>query len=220
MPPLRLERLEFASYLTYTPKPRDSAGRIARDFTITMKDGKATGTPPVPIPVQIADQLRSGWSSLPQFEPYLNPSTVLVPVPRSAIGGKGDLWVPDQIAHELVRVGLGQRVAPLLVRSETIRKAARSVSSERPRAMDHFRTMAVQRDLATIGSVTLVDDVVTTGATMLGSANRLTEEYPGIPIRAFAVVRTQSDPFDFHRWVDPTVGAIVLQENGWCIRRP
>ena len=222
MPLLRLEQLEFASYLTYCPRPRlgDTPGWVAHDYCIAMKDGKATGTPPVPIPVQVANQLRSDWASLTKFEPFLNPSAILVPVPSSHIRGKGELWVPEQIAHELVRVGLGRRVAPLLVRTETIKKAAKSVPAERPRAYDHFRTMAIQRDLASVDNATLVDDVITSGGSMLGSANRIEAEYPGIQIRAFAVVRTQSYPEDFRRWKDPEVGTVTLQNSGWCLRRP
>jgi len=220
LPRLRLEQLEFASYLAYTPRPQDAAGRFAKDFTLTMKDGKAAGTPPTSIPTQIADHLRNEWASLVIFKPFLDPTTVLVPVPRSSIRGKGDLWVPEQIAKELVRVGLGRRVAPLLVRTETIPKAARSVASERPTASDHYRTMAVQRDLGEVAKITLVDDVVTTGGTCLGSANRLVEEYPDAPIRAFAVVRTQSIPATFQRLNDPVAGTITLQQNGWCLRRP
>ena len=43
-----------------------------------------------------------------------------------------------------------------------------------------------------IDAITLVDDFVTQGKTLLGAASRLTEAYPGSRIRAFAFIRSIS----------------------------
>ena len=45
-----------------------------------------------------------------------------------------------------------------------------------------------------VGDVILVDDVVTSGATILGVASKLAERFPDVEIKAFAAMRTISDP--------------------------
>jgi predicted amidophosphoribosyltransferase len=58
-----------------------------------------------------------------------------------------------------------------------------SPAAERPDAQRHFETIAVQKELVPAKEILLVDDVVTSGAALLGSANRLFETYPDVPIR-------------------------------------
>ena len=145
---------------------------------------------------------------------------MLVPVPKSALWKEGSLWVPDQLANSMVGVGRGGRTARLLVRTEAIPKAATSISSARPDALKHYQTLAVQKDLTPIPEIVLVDDVVTTGAALLGSANRLLESYPDTPVRGFAAIRTISDSSLFEKITHPVVGSIALRSNGRCYRRP
>jgi len=115
---------------------------------------------------------------------------------------------------------LGGRVAPLLERTEPIPKAATSLSSERPTPLRNCQTLKVKRELELPGEITLVDDVVTAGATLLGSANRLLEAYPGVPVRGFAAARTITDASDFHRTIEPVVGTVTLRTNGRTQREP
>jgi len=151
---------------------------------------------------------------------FLTPNAVLVPVPKSALWKEGSLWVPDQLATSMVRVGCGRRVARLLVRTEAIPKAATSISSDRPTALKHYQTLAVQKDLLPTPEILLVDDVVTSGAALLGSANRLLESYPTTLIRGFAAMRTISDSSMFQRITHPVVGSITLRSDGRCRRGP
>jgi hypothetical protein len=124
------------------------------------------------------------------------------------------------LAMDLVVGGFGRRVAPLLERTEPFPKAARSLSTGRPTAPQNYQTLAVRKDLDLPTELVLVDDVVTAGATLLGSANRLHEAYPDVPIRAFAAARTLTDAFRFHRTVEPVVGSITLRPNGRTQRDP
>lgn len=66
----------------------------------------------------------------------------------------------------------------------------------------------------------LVDDVITRGATLLGSASRLCEAFPDIPIRAFAVLRTVSNPEEFSSIYSSLVGNIKLTSSGNAQRSP
>ena len=121
---------------------------------------------------------------------------------------------------ELMKCGLGKRVAAWLERTEPIPKAATSVSTDRPTALMNYQTLRVRRELDTPEKVALIDDVVTAGATMLGSANRLAEAYPGVPIRGFAAARTKTGASDFTSTIEPVVGTISLRPNGRTQRDP
>ncbi len=133
---------------------------------------------------------------------------------------EGDLWVPMQLSEELLSAGLGNRVAPILTRTVAIPKSALSDPSDRTRAKRHFETMAVQTELAPPESFLLVDDIVTRGATLIGAANRLRVSYPAVPIRAFAAIRTVSNPAEFQKITDPAIEIIRLRADGSTLRRP
>jgi hypothetical protein len=112
------------------------------------------------------------------------------------------------------------RTVRLLHRTEAIPKAATGPAAERPDAQRHFETMAVQKELVLAKELLVVDDLVTSGAALLGSANRRFETYPDIPIRGFAAMRTDSDPGRLISLIDPVVGEISLLRNGKARRRP
>ena len=179
-----------------------------------------TGSPPTPIWDAIASYIANDAAASKAAASILNADAVLVPVPRSALWKEGSLWVPDVLARSMVRVGLGARVARLLFRTEAIPKAATSISKERPTPLKHYQTLAVQKDLLPTPEIVLVDDVVTTGAALLGSANRLFESYGDTPIRGFAAMRTMSDPLRFKKPTDPVAGLITLWTNGRAHREP
>lgn len=177
-------------------------------------------SPPVPISDVIAITVRNHIRTSGAFASFFSPTAVLVPVPKSTLWKEGSLWVPDQLARSLIQVGLGARVARLLERTEAIPKAATSISSERPTAHRHYQTLAVQEELASIPDIVLVDDVVTRGDTLLGSANRLRHSYPNVAIRGFAAIRTMSGSSGFKEILDPVTGWIRLLSNDHCQRRP
>lgn len=178
------------------------------------------GSPSMPITDAIAITVRNHAIASGAFASFFSPTAVLVPVPKSALWKEGTLWVPDQLAKSMIQVGLGARVARLLERTEAIPKAATSISSERPTALRHYQTLAVQKGLASIPDIVLVDDVVTRGNTLLGSANRLRDAYPNVRIRGFAAIRTMSGSSGFAEIVDPVAGWIQLLSNDHCRRRP
>jgi len=187
---------------------------------LALKDGRLSGSPPVPFSSTIASFIKNNAATLGSLTSLLSPTAVLVPVPKSSLWKEGSLWVPDQLASSMVQVGLGGRTAHLLVRTEAIPKAATSISSSRPNALKHYQTLAVQKDLLPTPGIVLVDDVVTSGAALLGCANRLFESHPTVPIKGFAAIRTVSDSAQFEKITHPVVGWITLRSSGLCVRRP
>ena len=223
MPSLRLTKLEFASILSYIP--REGGGDLgdqSRDMMRILKDGRMIGSPPAPLADLIVSLIKSGVPDLADIASLFRPTTLLVPVPKSSLFKEGSLWVPEQIANSFVRSGLGDRSARLLSRTRAIAKAATSLSSGRPRptAIEHVQTLSVQTELTSAEEIVLIDDVVTTGSTLLGCANKLLESYPSTPIRGFAAMRAVSNPSDFKHTLDPVVGSITLRSGGRCHRQP
>jgi len=192
----------------------------SKNLVLQLKDGRLVGSPPESVSSRIVRHLRTVPSSAKILSPILSVTATLVPIPKSSLPTKDGLWVPELLSKGLVAAGFGRRVAPLLERTEPIPKAARSLSTDRPTALKNYQTLAARKDLDTPSELVLIDDVVTAGATLLGSANRLAEAYPDIAIRGFAAARTLTDPSRFHKTVDPVVGTITLRLNGRTQRDP
>ena len=138
----------------------------------------------------------------------LGPDVILVPAPGRALLVDGGFWRPRWIAEGLVAAGLCREVLPCLVRSAPVPKSAFQARWERPHALRHFDTMDVS-ELPLVGErITLVDDFVTKGNTLLGAASRLATTLASGTPTAFALVRTMGLRPDVEQIVDPCVGTI------------
>ncbi len=213
-----LDKLYCASLLTYSPRGKTSEELQSQSIRYALKGGKLIGPQSISVPRWVAETVSKGGSGLP-IAHFFEKKPTLVPVPRSTLTRKGGLWVPLQIAEELDRLGLGGGVAPILTRHIPIPQAATSIASDRPLARRHFETMAVQTGLVAPSCFLLVDDFVTRGATLLGAANRLLAGFPDTQVKAFAAIRTVSNPEEFTKIVDPKVELIRLREDGTTLRR-
>ena len=219
--------MEYGALLTYCPhgKNPDATNEEKRAYAVmdaVKNDGMvASGdrVRTVPISERVAEMMREKWASL-QFRTFFTADTVLVPVPKSGKRMAHELWVPERVATALSQAGIGGQVSPCLVRETPIRKSAYCAPEDRPTAAEHYGTLAVDSRISVPERVVLVDDVVTSGAMLLASANKLADAYHGVQVRAFAVIRTQSDPSTFRQDNGPCVGTITLQHNGRTVRRP
>lgn len=210
-----IERLDYASFFAYTPKPKFDHARQAKDSMLALKCDKADldGT------CQSAHLARLMSQQLKKYNfDFFKNKPVLVPVPKSSPIRPGDLWVPQRVAKNMVEEGLGRAVQPYLKRHTVVRKSAFSSPSNRPKALDHYNSLSVEA-LTDVDDLVLVDDVVTRGATFLGAASRIKERFPNARIRAFALICTRTDPAEFSTFVDPAVGHIELKARE-SYRRP
>lgn len=219
---MHLTRLEFGSLLSYTPRGSSDEIQKARDVMLTIKSDGFIDQPPIQMSHWIGSTIQKNVKSLP-FASFFDQETSLVPVPRSSLMKPDTLWVPDRIASALVEKRLGKEVVQCLVRETPVPKAAWSDSSQRPTPSRHFETIAVQGSIEDPPpqKLVLVDDIVTRGATLLGSANRLLEAFPKARVRAFAAMRTISVPSEFVNLYDPQSGTI--EYRAWIddtLRRP
>lgn len=218
-----LSSLEFGSFLSYSPRGTSVEELASRSLCHQIKrDGHllVAGRPAAPaIPHAVH---RLGQDRPPELADLLAPDVLLVPVPRSAPfppGRANGLWVPQRICEELLRAGFGSRMEPLLVRHTAVPKSAFASRVDRPGVAIHHASFRVAARLVDrTARITLIDDVITKGSTLLAGASRLAEAYPAATIRAFALVRTMSpttSPYSRRRFrslVDPTCSRITLTD--------
>lgn len=216
---MRLSQLQFGALLSYCPRGDSNEILHSKNVMLALKGDRFVGNPPILMSQWIAQTIRNQGTNLPFFS-FFHPDTILIPTPKSSLMQPGTLWVPERIATALVSVGLGKEVAPCLVRRKPVPKSASSPSSERPTPAVHYDSLTVQGRLSEPKDIVLVDDIVTRGSTLLGAANRLAEIFPGTCIRAFAAMRTISNPDDFIQVTDPCIGTIELRASGDTLRRP
>lgn len=208
-----LSRLPFGSYLVYSPRGKSDVSKRSQRIRDRIKAGDQD------LLRQIAERVAADFEAS-GLAAVIGPEVALIPAPRSSPLLAGALWPPRLVAEALVAVGLGRSVFPCLERIEAVPKSAFAKPGERPNARRHYDTMRVQAELLAESRVTLVDDFLTKGNTLLGGATRLSEVYPNAQIAAFGPVRTKGFLLDIERLIEPCVGTIELEPNDEADRNP
>jgi hypothetical protein len=211
-PPL-LSDVRFGSFLVYSPRgqsPMSRSSRVARD---RVKNARLDDVR------RIVERLHEEFPTSSLNE-VLGPDLALVPAPRSAPLVPGALWPAQRIADALVRHGFGSEVIPLVSRSTAVPKSAYASPGNRPMPHDHLASLHVEPTLARPATITIVDDVITKGATLLAAASLLRAHYPESDVRAFAVLRTLGLQPDIDQIIAPVVGTVTLTAWGDAHREP
>ncbi|PIE24671.1 MAG: hypothetical protein CSA62_02230 [Planctomycetota bacterium] len=149
---------------------------------------------------------------------------IVVPMPSSAkrMEGKEQHWGALELCKRAVAKGLAADCEELLERTETVPKSHLQKSKDRVSAENHYKTMrATKGCLGVKRSFTIVDDVITRGATLIGAAARLREAFPQATVRGFAFARTLirrcverlPDPLDGHVVIYPSGATFRFQEE-------
>jgi predicted amidophosphoribosyltransferase len=216
-----LHRLEFCSLLSYSPRGLSDAEKASRTAMKALKEDQFVPRPSEHAALMsdmVADNIAKNIATLP-FANYFTTNTILVPIPSSTLMRPGSLWVPQRLANALVKRSLGKEVVYCLERVTPLQKAATSSAPNRPKAIDHYNSIKVQKPLVEPEEILLVDDVITRGSTLLGAASKLAEVFPKAKILAFAAMRTTSPPDRFLDIYDPRTGLITLSNDN-TFRRP
>ena len=196
-----LSELQFASLLVYTPQGDSEVSRRSRSVRSAVKGGDRSV---LDLAAQRLHESRAPW-----LGDFFGTHTVLVPAPGSSpMKNPKSLWVPRDICQFFVARGLGREVSTCLERSHAVPKSAFSLPAERPKPSRHFASFSVARSLFAPRCITLVDDVITRGATLVAAASRLSEAFPACEIRAFAVIRTMTR-VEIDTILDPCTGVIT-----------
>jgi hypothetical protein len=194
-------RVAYASCYVYSPAGESALCARSRLLRALLKAGDARFMRRYAL--RVSQQTRS--QAL--LGGFFHDRDLLVPVPGSAATRAGT-WAAAQLAEELVREGLGCGSWHGLQRSFAVRKSATAARGMRPSVALHFESLRMSLPAPQPASVVLIDDVITTGRTLLAAAARASEMFPQAQIRAFALLRTLGLVSDIARVLEPCRGEI------------
>ena len=211
--------IPFVSFLQYSPRgdsPMVASGKLIRDaikFDGQMAVKRGDSTVRMRGIEWAVNRIRAEYANHPFLASVLGPDKLLVPAPRSApMRDANVLWPTKALCEELVKSGLGMRVVVALQRVTAVPKSAFCKrGEERPDQQRHYDSMAAVADAPILNSthLTVVDDIITRGATMLGMHARLSEAFPNHTIGCFALMRTISNA-DVQERIKPVQGEISV----------
>jgi len=206
---MKNNELIYGSFFSYNSKPKSDSERIAKEKVREIKfdkmiEGKLWSQ-------EISLLMKRDFEKLP-FNNFFGKGTYLVPAPKSSLMVQDSLWVPSRIALAMSQKGFGIYF-PCLERQKSVNKAAFSKYEDRPKIIEHLDSLKINSMLITekMERIVIIDDVTTTGATLLGCALKLKEKFIEIPIFGFAVIRTVDD---FKNFEEPFIGKINEINNG------
>jgi hypothetical protein len=200
--------LPFASLLVYSPDGESEASRASAHAVTEIKNGRPSHI--ARIGLRFAEAVARG-----QFAQFLGPAVFLVPAPRSApFKSRDAAWPARLVCDVLAAHGLCAGVLNLLVRHTSVKKSALlRKGADRPGPDQHEATLRIDDvALPPTPQITIVDDVVTRGATLLGCARVLASRLPQTEVRALAVVRTMSKK-EVATMLEPVEGRIWMRDG-------
>jgi len=207
--------INFVAFLQYSPRGQSRESRSSRVVTRAVKNDAALPPTPQRAIDYAAKRLAQEIPNYPFLQKCFGPDVMLIPVPSSSLLVKGGLWPAERLCKALRNAGLAADVLTLLTRIKAVPKSATAGRGQRPSPETHYESLSVQRAaplLAPTARFTIVDDVITRGATLLASYARLEEAYPNVPINCFALIRTMSSG-EVDSVLSPVVGVISLAEG-------
>jgi phosphoribosylpyrophosphate synthetase len=196
-----ISEISFGSYLVYSPRGSTDVSTRSRAVRSAIKAGNEG------MISRIVERMAEHFETTP-LRAVLGPDVLLIPAPRSAPLVSGGLWPGLLVCRALAKAGFGRDVLACLDRIEAVPKSAFQAPGGRPTARRHWETIRVDVQLVAARRITLVDDIVTKGNTLLGAASRLAEVFPGRDVSTFALVRTKGRQAEIEAIIDPCLGVI------------
>ena len=202
------------SCLIYLPQGRGGGdrGKKSQDYCYAVKRGEEASIAKIAAHI---GRHRNKYG----IHGVLGEDVALVPMPRSAPFTKGALWPARMLAEALVGERLGSFVLPMLERTVAVQRSSTTAPGKRPRAVAHLKSFRVLPPVGPPSRIVIVDDVVTSGATMLAAISAVFDAIPGAQPKGFAFFRTQSTG-ELKAISNPARSHISLLGNGWTRRKP
>ena len=207
-------QLDYGALWSYSPYGESQEELLSKSYRYAVKNDEVVSLSGKELPMSevIAQTIHESKTTL-VFKSLFEGNPVLVPVTRSSLMKPNMIWVPHRIAVALKSRGLGSAVSLSLTRTYAVGYKASA-------AEHHDSQKVVQELLKAPDSIVLVDDFVTRGATLVGSALRLREAYPDARIAGFAAIRTETLSKNFKKISDPVFDKITLYPSGKTHREP
>jgi hypothetical protein len=203
--PTVIPMITFASCYVYSPTGLGAVCERSRLLRALLKAGDAS------FMRKYACRVRQLTGDATQLAGFFGAADVLVPVPGSTPYIAGRLWAAEHLTDELLHAGLGGSAWCGLRRVRPVRKSATAAPGSRPTVSVHYESFVLEHPTGVPERILLIDDVVTTGRTLLAAASRVHETFPNSQIRAFALLRTMGLISGVQQLLDPCKGAIRWQ---------
>lgn len=218
---MKISQIDFGSFLTYSPYGETDIEKRSRTVRTNLKRDEHIniGSKQPLMSDYLAELIKKRLATLP-FANFFSENSVLIPAPSSSLLQPNSIWVPELLANALVNVGLGKVAKSCLQRAYAVAKSSKVSSENRPKVIDHYNSMVVQKILDEPEEILVIDDIVTRGSTLLGAINKLADAFPNARIRGFAFMRTITNSKEFESIVKPCTGKITLRDDGWPLRKP
>ena len=210
--------LAFVSLLQYAPRGTTPMSQTSRTVTYKVKSDGFIGS--TRVIAHAARRVAEHLGTYPFLQDCFGPEVTFVPLPRSSPRRAGFLWPAERICLCLLAEGLGRTILRCLERTQPVQQASRAATGQRPDPPDHYASITVRASLSRVHPrrITLVDDVITRGASFVGMVPRMQEAFPDASVRCFALVRTISTG-DVDAIFAPTVGTVTYRD-GLLMRQP
>jgi predicted amidophosphoribosyltransferase len=210
-----ISSLTFASCYIYAPGGGCNVSERSRSLCSLLKAGDAR------LILKYAQLVKHHAGECAALAGFFDSSDVLVPVPGSEPRDPALRSVASLLAEALVHEGLAGAHWQCIRRVQRVRKSATAAPRERPTAQRHYDSLAVEftQVAGDPARMTLVDDVVTRGRTLLAAATRLHDAFPNARIQGFALLRTMGFAARVDRLWDPCIGEITWR-GGDARRNP
>jgi hypothetical protein len=194
-------KLSYAAVLKYSPRGTSHLSKVSRVIRDAIKNDGNIPFIKMEKRVEVrgiewaVSFIPSELDKFPFLKNYLGPEIGLVPLPRSAPLTKGALWPTQRICEELVKIGLGAEVVPFLKRTILVQKSSTAEPGMRPGPSDHYSSTVIDNEVPSLGdrALTIVDDYITRGSSMVGMFRRLKEAFPNRQIRCFSLSTNEGD---------------------------
>lgn len=157
---------------------------------------------------------------LEEFDDFFNKEVSLIPVPRSHRQIKDAMWPSKVICDVISKAGFAREVLPLLERIENVTTSSMSSPDSRPSVRQHMESLQLDSNTFFPLKVTLVDDLITQGRTLVACAQKILEKYPETQVRCFAILKTRNMIPDIPELVAPTFNYIDYYQSGKTFRHP
>jgi len=202
-----LSKVPYASFLQYSVRGTTTASKNSKAACHAIKF--RAYPPNIKKSIEMISELVAEGG---EFANFFGPDVLLIPAPGHAPipkTGQG-LWVPKLICDSMVSQSLALRTDPLVVRHTAVTKSATAGRHAKRDAQVHYDSMEISgMQFEQCQRITIVDDVITTGATLLASASIAQEAFPDSDVRCFGLISPVSDgeveiPFS------PETGSIEL----------
>jgi hypothetical protein len=196
--------VRFGSCFVYSPNGAGENARYSRSVCLRVKTSDVEWLPRYV--GSVFDHCEAGQALVGFF----SSETVLVPVPTYLRCTQRRAWGAACLASCLKEAGIPGTVWRGLHRIDAVPKSSTACGPKRPSVATHYESLGVARAPERVPErLLLIDDVVSSGRTLLACWMRLRERFPQTPIAAFALIRTLGFVREIPRLVVPCVGRIT-----------